>query len=290
MNQPSRGPVDDKAGAGRTEQRDPARALEAGALAIAGAGREMGVALRLIGSLAVRYHCPQLTQEIKPSRICADIDFAGYGEQSEQIRRVFASLGYGEDIEINVLRPGAGRLIFSHPETQIHADVFLDELNFCHPFRREHCRRGRVPQADVALERATFCHPIPWTGRLEVDDPTIPLAELLLETLTAPDIDESDLVEAVTLLGGHEVAQDDADHVNGAQIAELCAQQWGLWHACSTNLAKVGALLPGTDLSDDERIVVSARIATLLRLIDECPKSPEWHEQAKVTGRIDQRT
>jgi hypothetical protein len=290
MNQPSRGSVDDKAGAGRLPQGDPARALEAEALRVARAGSEMGVALRLIGSLAVRYHCPQLTQEIRPSRICADIDFAGYGEQSEQIRKVFASLGYDEDIEINVLRPGAGRLIFSHPETRTHADVFLDELNFCHPFRREHCRRGRVPQTDVALERATFCHPIPWTGRLEVDDPTIPLAELLLETLTVPDIDESDFVEAITLLGGHEVAQDDADHVNGAQVAELCAQQWGLWHDCSTNLAKVGAFLPGAGLSDDERVVVSTRIATLLRQIDECSKGPEWHEQAKVAGRIDERT
>ncbi len=282
MNQTSRGSVDDEAGGGRPQQDNPPTVLVAEALSVARAGNEMGVVIRMIGPLAVRHHCPQLSQEIQPSRVCADLDFAGYAEQSERIREVFASLGYHEDIEINVLHPGAGRLVFSHPATETYADVFLDELNFCHPFRRERCRRGRLPQAAVALERATFCHPIPWADRLEVDDPTIPLAELLLQTLTVSDIDEQDLVEAVALLGEHEIVKDDADHINGAKIAELCAQQWGLWRACSSNLERVISFLPRSGLSDDKRVVVSARIAALLHLNDEFPKDPEWQQAAET--------
>ena len=286
MNQTSRGSVDDEPVGGKPQQGNPVKALVVEALKVARAGNEMGVVLRMIGPLAVRHHCPQLSQEIQPTRVCADLDFAGYAEQSERIREVFATLGYHEDIEINVLHPGAGRLVFSHPATQTHADVFLEELNFCHPFRRERCRRGRLPQAAVALERATFCHPIPWAGRLEADDPTIPLAELLLQTLTVSDIDEQDLVEAVALLGEHEVAQDDVDHINAAKIAELCAKQWALWRACSCNLERVISFLPRAGLSDDKRVVVSARIAALLRLTDEFPKDPEWQQQAQTADGI----
>jgi hypothetical protein len=287
MDQSSQGSLDDRAAGRDPRQLSTAQALEAEALAVTSAGNQVGVVLRLIGPLAVRYHCPQLTQEIRSSRVCGDIDFAGYAKQSDQISALFASLGYEGDIELNVLHPDAGRLIFSHPETQTHADVFLDELNFCHPFQRERCRRGRLTQADVALERATFCHPIPWARRLEVDDPTIPLAELLLETLTVADLDEQDIAEAIALLGEHELAQDDAGHINGAQMAELCAQQWGLWHACSAALEKVGTSLPRSDLGDEARAAVTTRVATLLHLLEDHPKGAAWHEQAEIAGRTD---
>ncbi len=49
----------------------------------------------------------------------------------------------------------AMRRIFTHPSNGIHIDVFLDELS--------------------------MCHEIPFRNRLEVDSPTIPLAELVLE-------------------------------------------------------------------------------------------------------------
>ena len=68
------------------------------------------------------------------------------------IRELFVSLGYDEDLEINAFHAEGGRLIFNNPTSHIHVDVFMDKLD--------------------------FCHPIPWKGRLEVDSPTIPLAEL----------------------------------------------------------------------------------------------------------------
>jgi hypothetical protein len=285
VNQFSKGAVHNKGSGGTLDQGDTAKGLEAEALRVVRAGDEVGVILRMIGPLAARYHCPQLIYEIKSSRVCADIDLAGYAMQSTEIRQLFASLGYNEDVEINILHEDAGRLIFNHPETQLRADVFMDELNFCHPLRRERCIRGRLPQADTALERATFCHPIPWKGRLEVDNPTIPLAELVLELTQVVDLDEQDLVEAATLLAAHEIADDDADRINGAKIAELCAQQWGLWQACSTNLKNVAAFLSQSDLKDDDRAVVGARIATLLHLIDEYPKGAQWLQQGATARR-----
>ena len=109
-----------------------------------------------------------------------DIDFAGYGKQSNAIRELFVSLGYDEDLEINAFHAEGGRLIFNHPETHLHIDVFMDRLD--------------------------FCHPIPWKNRLEVDASPSRSAELLLEKMQIVKINEKDIIDTIMLLREHEIA------------------------------------------------------------------------------------
>src|SRR4030065_806747 len=119
--------------------------------------QKQGAIIRLLGAVAFNIHCPKyghFQQEAK--RHFTDLDFAAYFSHNAAIRKAFQKLGFEEDREVAVVF-ARQRLIYHVPETPLHIDVFFDKLD--------------------------FFHPIPWTGRLEVDRPTIPLAELLLEKM-----------------------------------------------------------------------------------------------------------
>src|SRR5919106_6537905 len=118
---------------------------------------EAGILLRVIGSLAFQMHCPRFGYlQAAMGRAYTDIDFAAYGKQSKQIQEVLTSLGYTENREVFITSEGE-RAIYDQPGAGLHVDVFYEKLD--------------------------FCHIISWKDRLEVDSPTIPLAELLLEKM-----------------------------------------------------------------------------------------------------------
>ena len=144
---PTTAPIDEEIGIGHVDVAT-AKAFEDEAVRVVEAGQQRGVPLRIIGALAFHHHCPRFGYlQSQLNRVYTDIDFAGYGKQNHPIRELFVSLGYEEDLEINAFHAEGGRLIFNNPTNHIHADVFMDRLD--------------------------FCHPIPWKGRLEVDSPTI---------------------------------------------------------------------------------------------------------------------
>jgi hypothetical protein len=132
------------------------------------------------------------------------------------------------------------------------------------------------------MDRLDFCHPIPWKGRLEVDYPTIPLAELVLEKMQIVKINEKDIIDTIMLLREHEVGQDDDDRINGTRVAELCAQEWGLWRTTTMNLEKVRDYLPHFELSDEDQKIVAQRVAELKGVMDDYPKGTKWKLRAKV--------
>jgi hypothetical protein len=253
-------PVDEEIGIGKVEA-DVARVFEKEAIRIVEAGKAQGVTLRVIGALAFHHHCPEFGYfQTKLNRVYTDIDFAGYGNQSKPIRDLFVSIGYAEDIEINSFHAEGGRLIFNHPETHLHIDVFMDKLD--------------------------FCHPIPWKKRLEVDDVTIPLAELLLEKMQIVKINEKDIIDTIMLLREHEIAGDDADHINSDRVAQLCADEWGLWRTTTMNLEKVRDYLPHYDLTDDDKTIVAQRIDEVLKAMNDRPKGTKWRLRARVGDKV----
>ena len=92
---------------------------------------------------------------------------------------------------------------------------------------------------DVFYEKLDFCHAIPLEDRLQVDAPTLPLAELLLGKLQIVKITEKDLVDMIALLLEHRLGDGDGDTINAARIAKLCAEDWGLWRTTTMNLEKL---------------------------------------------------
>jgi hypothetical protein len=225
------------------------------------ASNKAGLMLRVIGSLAFQMHCPKYGYiQAAMGRAYTDIDFAGYRKQAKEIRVLMAGLGYQEDQEVFIVSEG-DRAIFNQPQNGLHVDVFYDKLD--------------------------FCHPISWEGRLEVDTPTIPLAEMLLEKMQIVKINEKDVIDTIMLLLEHELGNMDKEMINARHIAELCAKDWGLWRTTTMNLDKVQQLANHYEqLNDENKKRVTAQVGDLLKRIEAEPKSMAWRLRARVGDRV----
>ena len=215
--------------------------------------------LRLLGALAFRRRCPRYGHlQDRLGRKFTDIDFAGYGRDVSGIRSVMTALGYREDPGVYVESEGS-RLIFEQPQSGLHADVFLDKLE--------------------------FCHTISWDGRLEVDEETIPLAELVLEKMQIVEINEKDVIDTMMLLLEHPLEDHDRDAINIGYIAGLCSRDWGLWRTTTMNLEKVRQLAEAYELDAGERAAVQDRVDQGLDRIEQQPKTRKWKLRAVVGDR-----
>jgi hypothetical protein len=223
--------------------------------------QKQGAIIRLLGAVAFHIHCPKyghFQQEAK--RHFTDLDFAAYFSHNAAIRNSFLKLGYEEDREVAVVF-ARQRLIFNKPGTELHVDIFFDKLD--------------------------FCHPIPWAGRLEVDNPTIPLAELLLEKMQIVQINPKDIIDTVMLLREHDLDNSDKDTINSRRIASMCAKDWGLWRTVTMNLKKTIDLSKEYSwLPEDDRSIVIERINRLLQQINDEPKPTAWNIRNKVGDRV----
>lgn len=223
--------------------------------------QKQGAAIRLLGAVAFSIHCPQygyFQQEAK--RHFTDLDFAAYFSHNAAIRKTFEKLGFEEDREVAVVY-ARQRLIFNLPNSPLHVDIFFDKLD--------------------------FCHPIPWKDRLEVDSPTIPLAELLLEKMQIVQINPKDVIDTVMLLREHTLDNSDHDTINAGRIAAMCARDWGLWRTVTMNLKKTAEISKGYDwLQETDRNVVLERIDQLLKKIEAEPKPAAWNIRNKIGDRV----
>jgi len=220
-----------------------------------------GVTLRLLGSLAFHSHCPRYGYlQAALGRAYTDLDFGGYVRQAKEVGRILTELGYREDREVFVVTEG-GRAIFEHPGNGLHVDVFYEKLD--------------------------FCHVIPWKGRLELDSPTLPLAELLLEKMQIVEINEKDVIDTIMLLLEHQLGDGDAETINQDRVAELCAGDWGLWRTATMNLGKVRTLANGySQLSTKDKEQTAAQVEAALARIEAEPKTLAWRLRARVGDRV----
>lgn len=218
--------------------------------------REAGVTLALLGGVAVRLRAGEVPPAL--ARECKDLDFAvpkGGGGDADKLLR---ASGYEPQVAFNAMN-GKERLLF---------------------FDTEHDR-----QVDVFVGSFRMCHEIPFAGRLTAGEPTVPLAELLLTKLQIVQLNEKDVRDTVLLLFGHEVADQDGQAINGARVAELCARDWGLWRTITANLRRCGELLGDYQLGESERERVAERLARLMSMIEQAPKSGAWKLRAKLGER-----
>jgi len=223
--------------------------------------QKRGAVIRLLGAVAFNIHCPtygHFQQEAK--RHFTDLDFAAYFSHNAAIRQAFTKLGFEEDREVAVVF-ARERMIYNMPGTELHVDIFFDKLN--------------------------FCHPIPWAGRLEVDSPTIPLAELLLEKMQIVQINPKDIIDTIMLLREHPLDQSDHETINASRIAAMCAKDWGLWRTVTMNLKKtIDISKEYSWLPEADRNVVIDKVDQLLSIIDAQPKSSSWSIRNKIGDRV----
>jgi hypothetical protein len=230
--------------------------IEQEAQRIVAAGESQGMRLRLLGGLAIRLHSPSATHRAL-ERSYPDIDLAT-NARSQMVESLIAGLGYKPDQQFNLLN-GSSRLLF------------YDESH------------GR--QVDVFVSRFEMCHRLPITDRLALESLTLPLAELLLTKLQIVQLNEKDLRDVSALLLDHPVGNSDSETINSSYIAQLLANDWGLWRTITGNLANLRAFADSSDLDESQKITIRERVESLLAAIEAAPKSFKWKTRAAVGER-----
>jgi hypothetical protein len=140
---------------------------------------------------------------------------------------------------------------------------------------------------DVFFNALDFCHKVSFVGRLEVEDLTLPLAELVLEKMQIVQINEKDLIDTIMLIREHPMGETDKEMINTAVISKILANDWGYWRTVTANLRLVDQKLSGyANLSDEDRKVVHTRLDELQQTIEARPKTLIWKARAAIGERI----
>jgi hypothetical protein len=230
-----------------------------------------GLYLRVLGALAIHLHCPGLEElhfnldRLGPGENAfTDIDFMAYKNQKGKIRDFFEDkMGYKVDHHV-LYFSGKNRLIYYAPDDSYYVDVFFDKLDYSHPV--DFGKLGK--------------------GRLELDSPTITLADLVLEKTQIHEINEKDIKDLVLLFIAHDnTTTESTDAINGKYVAEVLADDWGFWYDARSNLEKVKGFVPQYKdqglLTDEHAKDVISNVDELLSMIEAEPKSKSWTKRAK---------
>jgi hypothetical protein len=227
--------------------------------------RERGIVLRLIGGLAVRFHCETLDF---CERDHGDIDLVGHRRDAKPIAGLFADLGFEEIIHVR-LATGGRQLQFAREGRH----------------KEEWAQYGRHEDdhIDIFLDTFKMDHAIDLTDRLELDDYTITVSDVLLTKLQMANLNEKDERDIFTLLQNLELGTaSEPGSIDVPYIAQVCAQDWGLFHDVELNLARLQERLGAYALEPGERDRVETRMVRLGGALEAQPKSRSWRLRAKI--------
>ncbi len=247
------------------------------AMSIIEKAQSRGIYQRVLGSLGVYMHSlhkPECVATFKSLGrfgeglpMFTDLDLAGYSKQGRDISKLFRELNFKSNDMLNGLF-GDRRLMYYNPVGKYQVDVFLDKLEFSH---------------DVEFGEK------PGSGRLELDFPTIALADIVLEKLQIHKINRKDLIDLAILFLGHEVNDSESfqkEVVNGDYIRKLLGDDWGFWFDAVGNLRKVKTQV--TDLATEGKLTsqqlatITQRVDKLIEILEVSPKTKKWEKRAKV--------
>jgi hypothetical protein len=218
-----------------------------------GMASDQGVPLRLLGGIAVRMQAPSVPPSL--DRAYKDIDFAVTKKGGGAADKLLKQAGYEPHVAFNAM----------HAKER---GLYYDE--------------GHGRQVDLFIQSFRMCHEIPLGDRLDLESDTVPLAELMLTKLQIIEVNEKDIRDTVLLFHGHPIADHDDAAVNGAHIAKLCADDWGLWRTITANLDRCRSHVGDYELAADDRERIEGRFDELLQRIEDEPKSRGWRRRAKV--------
>jgi len=217
---------------------------------------DKGILLRLLGATAFFYHCPKYRGMYKKlERRLTDVDVVTYSKfKSNAIETALGEIGLKK--QQHYVWHAESREIY-YNEEGLFVDVFRDTLS--------------------------FSHEVSFRGRLELDDPTITVEDMLLEKLQIHDITEKDFKDVVILLLEHDFGdRDDHERIDTSYIAGVLADDWGFYYDAVNNLKKISDYADHFELIDkDERTGVKDKISRLIGVIDDAPKTGKWQRRAK---------
>ena len=221
---------------------------------IVDAANAEGIPLRLLGGLAIYFQCPGAASVERLQRKYNDLDFATLSKWGTQTRALFARLGYTGSKTFNALH-GHQRLLFWDEQRERQIDIFIDRMQ--------------------------MCHIIDFRSRLQLDQRTLSLPDLLLTKLQIVEINEKDIIDAIALFYDHDITSDEQG-IHAGYIAGLTANDWGLQKTLEINLKKTRAFA----MEHGFPAYVPERIEALLAAMEAHPKSLAWKARAIVGERV----
>ena len=230
------------------------------ALEILEEAKKKNLLVRLIGSTAFVVHCPENRSLFKTlDRRLTDVDLISYSSASQSsFDDMFAALGY-EPIR-SLGWHAAARDIYVNDD-KLYVDVFKDTLS--------------------------YCHVIDFKDRLELDEPTITLVDLMLEKLQVVEINEKDFKDMAILLLEHELGSDDSEKIDSDYLAQLWSKDWGFYYTGTTNLKKLNQYLKGIEaLETTQKNSIKDKINRILNQVEVAPKSVRWKLRSKIGTKM----
>jgi len=213
--------------------------------------------LRLVGGLAINKHC---TVHDFCDRSHGDLDFVGLSSQYESIVEVMKEAGYNE-VTSMTFSTGGSRLLFERPGMTDHIDVFMDRMDIEHVLNLK--------------------------DRLNIDEDTVSISDLLLLKLTITRLNEKDIRDIITMVKDLQIGDNDSrGTINVPYIAGLCAKTWGLHHDVTASLSRTLDFLSGYSLPVEESSMVAERLERILNAILGRPKTLKWKLRALLGERI----
>lgn len=222
------------------------------ALRVIGKAAEKGIQLRLLGGIAIKMRCASAKHRAL-TRNYADIDMVGLKKQRLKIKALFPELGYEPREKFNVMQ--GDRLIFNDLAHSRRFDIFLDGMKMCH---------------NLNFKDRLTNHPY-----------TLSPADLLLTKLQVVEFTEREIKDVIALLMDFPIVETDSqDGVNGKYVAQICADDWGIFKTFTINIDRTRENL-SSYLKEDSATVLE-RLNQLQKMITEIPKSTRWKMRAVI--------
>jgi hypothetical protein len=233
------------------------------AKALVDEARDYGVSLRIMGAIAIRIHSEAFSELHRRLKRLAeheftDLDFVAVRPIKELVE-IFKKRGYTNRTQM---------MSFITPNREVYIGT-------------------KIPMVDVFVDKLEMCHTIDFRDRIDIDYPTITLADLLLQKIQILNINEKDVKDVTVLLRAHELGDTDRNTMNLAYVANTLSKDWGFYYTATTNLKKLrDSFLPNlTALERNDKEDVSRKITHILQTIDDTPKSVGWKVRARVGPR-----
>ncbi len=212
------------------------------------------VRLRLIGGLAFKLVCPSANRA-PYWRENKDIDLMGRRENVREIVKIMDSLGYKPREVFNKLNMGQ-RMIYYDIVNKRRVDLFLDEFIMCHKFN--------FKESILAGMR------------------TLPITQLVMTKLQVVERTDKEFYDLMAAFHDFEVT-DSGDGISGEEIAELCANDWGMYTTFRKSLEALKQRVRTSTGSD--ALAMEGRIGRLISMMDSKPKSLAWKMRARIGER-----
>jgi predicted regulator of Ras-like GTPase activity (Roadblock/LC7/MglB family) len=224
--------------------------------AILNTARDQAVVIKATGDAAIRLCCPSAPL-LAPNLEGTILELAALHKQSVQIKHLFESLGYKAEERFNLLQ-GSQRLRFVHAGHELGVELYLDTL--------------------------VMYHQLNFAERINLNQDTLSLADLLLWKLQYVDAAEGTQRTIYSLLNDHELGgPGETEKIDTIRITDVCSSDWGWYKTVTSNLEK--CLSWSQAEFSDQAGVVAGRGQRLLQIINEAPKSVGWQLRARIGER-----